>query len=657
MASKHDDTAGGRRTSGVFGPRHREIISVFLIILAAVVLRDVYLLQYEARLPYYRVPIVDAAYYDAWAQRVAAGRGYGPMPFYSAPLYPYLLALIYVIAGRNLTLVYLLQEALGVLNVLMVYLLGRRLFGHVSGLIGAALILFYAPLMHLESKLLTETLAITLNLASLLLLMRALDRPGILSYLAAGVMLGLSAICRPVALIMIALVLAWLVFRKSDLRQRSGFRPKHLMVLIAGIALAILPVTARNCFIGKDFALISTNGGMVFAQGNNPCANGVFAPVPTLTGVVEQEEEEGMYIAGKAYGRPVKPSESSSFWFRYAMRFIRQDPGGFAKLVCKKFIWSLHVREPRHNYNLNFEKAFVPVLRYLALPFPMLAGLTLYGFIRSRRTVTRRDSELLALQAISIFVSMLIFSVSSRYRAPSAPALGVFAGFGLAQAADCVRKGDLRAIAAAAVCLVFVLLFSLVPYPIPPVTAEAPMNLGMAYVVEGRPDEGMVYLRQALEMSPDSWFPNLTMGHAFLKKGDLDKAEAYYRKALRLRPDDAGTRLALANTLARQGKFEEAMAYYSDILRTDPSNANAYTAMGITLAKQGKTEQAIREYRTAIRADRYHAVAHYNLAKALCSKGEYAQAWKEVRLAEKYGRTPSPQFLKDLRAKMPEPRN
>jgi 4-amino-4-deoxy-L-arabinose transferase-like glycosyltransferase len=190
--------------------RRQETLVVALVLLVAALLRVVYLMQYKAHVPYYSAIILDSIYYDSWAWKVAQGKGYGPMPFYMAPLYPYVLAVIYKLFGHSLGLVYALQSALGVVNTYLVYILTRRMFGHKSGIAAMVIILAYAPLMYLEPKILTETLSIFLNLASLLLVMKAVDQPGPSRFTVAGLVLGLSALCRPNALLTIALVLVWL---------------------------------------------------------------------------------------------------------------------------------------------------------------------------------------------------------------------------------------------------------------------------------------------------------------------------------------------------------------------------------------------------------------------------------------------------------------
>ncbi|HET6455161.1 MAG TPA: glycosyltransferase family 39 protein [Armatimonadota bacterium] len=522
-----------------------EVLGVFLLILAAAIIRNTYLLQYEVRLPYYRIPILDAAYYDAWAVRVAQGKGYGPMPFYMAPLYPYVLALIYKVFQHNLTIVYFFHEMLGVLNVFLVYLLGRRLFGHVVGLIAGLMITVYAPVVYLESKLLTETLAITLGLGSLLMLMRAIDRSTILRFLGTGLMLGLSALCRPAALLTAVFMALWLLWRKP-------VKGRLVAVLAAGIALAILPVTARNYFVGKDVALISTNGGICFAQANASLATGVSSTIGGFTSSLATQQQEEMELASRGVGHQVTASESAAFWFKFGLRMAKEHPGRFALLQLKKLVWSLHNREPGCSYSVYFEQTLVPALHYLFMPFSVLAGLGLFGFIRSRRN---KEAELLAIQVISVYVTMIVFAMSSRYRVPAMPIMAIFAGFGIVQAvskhqASSVTHYALR-ITGMLACLAAVSAVSLVKYPQPLILPSDTGNLGTAYMDSGDLDKAIYYLDKTLKMEPSS-FAHFNLANALFAKDRLDEAVLHYRKAVKLRPDDRRFQAALGYALLKQ---------------------------------------------------------------------------------------------------------
>ena len=517
-----------------------EVLAVFLLILAAALIRNAYLLQYEARLPYYRVPIIDSAYYDAWAWRVAEGRGYGPMPFYMAPLYPYVLALIYKVFGHSFTIVYFFQELLGVLNVFLVYLLGRRLFGHVAGLIAGLLITLYAPVVYLESKLLTETLAISLGLGSLLMLLRAMDRPTILRFLATGIMLGLSAVCRPAALLTAVLMVLWLLWRKP-------VRGRLVATMAIGIALAILPVTARNYFIGRDFALITTNGGICFAQSNAPTATGVSESLGGFSSALETQQQEEMAYASRVLRHQVTASESAAFWFRIGLNTAKEEPAKFALLQVKKLAWSLHNREPGCSYSVYFEQTLVPALRYLFMPFSLLAGLGLFGLVRSKQ----QNAGLLAIQVLSIYLTMMVFAVSSRYRAPAMPAIAVFAGSGIIEGASALRKLNLKAVGILAACLAGICAISLIKYPQPLIQSSDTGNLASTFLESGSVDKAIYYLNKTLQIEPSA-HAHYVLGHALLRKGRLDDAVVHFKKAVEMTPGDQELQAALALALFKQ---------------------------------------------------------------------------------------------------------
>ena len=628
--------SAGKRNAGPADRRLYEVFAVALALLGAMLLRDLYLFQYVTRLPYHAVPILDAAYYDSWAQRVAAGRGYGAEPFYMAPLYPYVLALAYKLLGHNLTLVYVLQHTLGMLNLLMVYILGRRLFGHRSGLIAMGFMMLYGPLMYLESKLLTETLAIALNLTSLLLLIRALDRPSALRFLAAGLVMGLSVLCRPVAAIAVVLVVLWLILRRAHLRQ-SGFRLAYTAILLLGTALIILPVTVRNYVIGKDFAVIGTNLGMVFAQSNSQYAIGVSIPLPGFSSALTSQQQEEIQKASAALGHPVDPSESSAYWFRLGMNNIRERPGRFLALLGKKLVWSLHNRESACSYNIYLERQFVPVLNLLLMPFSVIAGMGIYGMALALRGKKRRNSEVLAIQALSVFLGLLVFAFSSRYRVPAIPGLAIFAGFGLAQAVSHIRKRGIRAVGMAAMPVVAVSLVSLIPHPVPKLMSNDIANLGIICLDLGKPKEAIGYLDRAIEMYSGADMSHYAMGSAMLKLGRTDDALKSYARALELNPDSECTCLAVGGVLGRRKQFDRAIWYYSKAAKLNPRNAETHVALGSIFAAQDKTEPAAREFREAIRIQPDLAVAHLGLARILYVRGELAGARDELALAEKYG--------------------
>jgi len=668
--------------------RRKEIAAVLAILVAVAIFKVVYILQYKANIPYYSAPIVDSAYYNAWAMKVAKGIGYGREPFYMAPLYPWLLGMLFRVAGPSIPIAYAIQLGIGLCNLLLVYLLGRKIFGFCAGIAGMLLIFLYAPVVYLETKILTETLAIFLNLTSALLVIRALERSTVPRWLAAGVCLGLSAVCRPIAVFTILLLFIWLAFQLIKNKRQNVFALSHLVVLACGVLLAILPVTLRNYFVGGELVPISTNGGMVFAQGNNPRSKGFFAPLPELSGSVAFEHDEAIRIASDALGRPVTSSESSKYWFGRALEFIRENPMQYAGLLVRKMLWSIHSRESECMYNVYSEKQQVPALRMLVVPFWLIGGLGLAGFLCSRRHREQQARAVVLISILAIYIGLLVFSVNSRYRAPAVPGLAVFAGFGLVALMDSLWKRRWWEAAGSIACVTIFALVALIPFPAPLISAGVWANMGAAYLAQGQTDKAILLLRKSIDVNPRFAYAHLILGVAMdnqgeteeaaehyaeavrlsptnpeahyrlgtslVKRGEIDQAIEEYLQALRIKPDYAEARYNLGIALMQKGDLEGAMREYQRAIADYPQYAKAYLSLGSALDEMNKLDEAMAYYRKAIEIQPDLAEAHNNLAVDLYLKGDYAGAWKEVRLARKYGLEPNPSFLQALSAKMPE---
>src|SRR5258708_12573682 len=81
------------------------------ICVLALLVRLVHVWQLRSA-PFFSVLMGDSRGYDEWAQRIAAGDWFGHDVFYQAPLYPYLLGVIYTVAGRSLLLATAPQAAI-----------------------------------------------------------------------------------------------------------------------------------------------------------------------------------------------------------------------------------------------------------------------------------------------------------------------------------------------------------------------------------------------------------------------------------------------------------------------------------------------------------------------------------------------------------------
>src|SRR5262249_31051903 len=125
-----------RRPTGSFP---RRLVAVVLLAFA---MRAIHVASI-GRAPFARLLVGDARSYDRWATSIAAGDWIGKETFYQAPLYPYALAALYRVAGRDPLTVRWTQALLGALACGALGLAGRRWFSETAGLLAAAILAIY----------------------------------------------------------------------------------------------------------------------------------------------------------------------------------------------------------------------------------------------------------------------------------------------------------------------------------------------------------------------------------------------------------------------------------------------------------------------------------------------------------------------------------
>src|SRR5512144_1027813 len=105
-----------------------------LIFAVAFAVRLVHIWQLR-RSPFFDVLLGDSRGYDEWARRIAGGEWIGREVFYQAPLYPYVLGVIYALTGRHLLVVRLMQAALGSLSCVLLGAAAARLLDRRVGIV------------------------------------------------------------------------------------------------------------------------------------------------------------------------------------------------------------------------------------------------------------------------------------------------------------------------------------------------------------------------------------------------------------------------------------------------------------------------------------------------------------------------------------------
>ena len=534
----------------------RRFLAVVLVLAAG--LRLAHLAAYRTTI-YFDNLDVDPLSFDLWGQQIAAGNWLGDRMFFVDPLYPYLLGLLYAIAGHELMLVHLVQVAIGVGTCLLTGMLGRALFGGLAGNLAALIYALYKPATFYEAEVEKTVLAVFLFTACLVLFLR----PSPTARLAAGVCLGLAILSRTNLLLVAPLLLAFLCLH----RDTSGARRRRALAMAAlfavGASLVLAPVLVRNRLVGGEWALTTSAGQNLYIGNNALNTTGGYGILPFVRPTPLYEEADFAAEAQRRAGRSLTPNQTSSFWVGEALRHILAEPAFAATVAVRKLVLALNDYELPDNQDMYFLAQESPVLRWPLPTFGWLFPLAILGFVAARR---RRESWLFAAVALVFVGSIVLFFVQARFRMPLVPLLAVHGSSGLLWLWDLWGERRWRALGTAAGATSAVALFC---FHMPP-SQDRDAHIAMSWANRG----GL----QA-------------------KLGNVEAAVGDYRRALRLVPDNDNVLRDLGGVYLEAGRFAEAI----DILRAcviiNPHHPDAWLELSRAYEKAGQPALAAQAYR------------------------------------------------------------
>jgi len=533
---------------------------IWLILAVAVLIRVAYLLDYRAHSVFYDSMMLDAEVYDKWAQAIAAGDWLGGTEVFTLPpLYPYFLAGIYTLFGHGYLAVYVIQSLMGVLNIWLIYSIGKKVFGGGAPLIAAGMATLYGSFMFLDAKLMSNTLALTMGLCLMRLLLAAGERQTLTAWGACGALLGLTALVRAETLLFVPLAGWWIwrVTRHPGMRKTpvvidqyalAGRQPWFaLAVFGAFVVIAVSPVTLRNWIVSNDWSvsnLISSQAGITFYQSNNERSRGLyeFLSREGFSGNPNVQAAEEKKIAEKNTGREMKRSEVTRYWMNRGLRWIVSNPGRFFVLECKKLQRFLGSYEYSTEYIIYPERETVRTLWLASLPFGAITALALIGMLMQWKGGFKPPAVLLVLFVAANFAVVMMFYVSSRYRMPSAPYLILFAASGFDRLREGLRSRLASERTEAWIYIVIgVALFALFHAQVDDSAkiqeANVHYNAGNQYYIKKDFERAIAEYDRAVLGDRSNWRAYFNRGNALNALGRRDEAIESFREVLKRNRD------------------------------------------------------------------------------------------------------------------------
>jgi tetratricopeptide (TPR) repeat protein len=600
--------------------------------LAALTLRLIYLAELHGT-PFFSVLIVDGQRYDAWAQQIAGGQWLGSDVFYQTPLYPYLLACLYKLAGHDVLLVRIVQAVLGACSCVLLAIAGRRFFSARVGVIAALLLAIYPEAIFWDGLVQKSSLDVFLMTLLLAVLGAFLARPRRRWLVVAGMVMGAFMLNRENARVLYPIVVSWLLayFRDAPFRRRLVWAA----VVTVCTTLVLLPVGLRNYAVGGELLVSTSQLGPNFYIGNHAGASGVYEPLLPDHGNPLDEREDAKNLAEQATGRPLSPGAISNYWFTRALDEIGRQPLAWLRLLGRKALLTLNSGELVDTESMQEYSQFSILLRAMRwMGFGLVLPLAVMGAWITRRAW--RSLILLYATAAGLALSVVLFYVLSRYRFPMVPVVLLFASAALAAMPGLRlewRRWIPGVLVAAGVAVVSHL-------PMTSVSNTTHDNIGAELIRVGRPAEAIPVLQEAVGIAPGDPRAHYDLGVAFERTGDRERSLAEFRDAVRLKPDFVEANAALGSAhlnygvaLWKVGQRDAAIVQYRDALQIRPDDAAAHNNLAAALQQTGQGPEAIPHYEAALRLKPDYAEAHSNLALALEETGRTGEAIDHFRAA------------------------
>ncbi|MBU0639108.1 MAG: tetratricopeptide repeat protein [Planctomycetes bacterium] len=667
-APSPDTPAQATRTASASGERGLRPSGRFWLILlvlcgAGGVQRFAIRSEYLAENPFADHLRSDALTYWDWAGRIAAGDLVADHPFFSAPLYPYLLGLVRAFGGEPAT-VSTLQIMLDLLTAFLLALIGSRRWGSPVGLLAAGLFLLMLEPASYCLRVLAASAQLSLVCLAWLALLEVQQRGTLVRSGLAGAAVGLLALAFAPAIVCLPVLGLWLWGRGGWRASAAG---RAVIAVVAGFVV-IAPATLHNYCAAGEFIPISAQAGVTFAQGNTSGARGTYTPLPGISTDRDIQNLDARRQYAAQTGAPPTWRGTDRFFFKKGLAYWRSEPSAVFRLVVTKAYWFLTGRHYGDVYVpvLEIEDGFAERLRLAPLSLAWLIPTALVAVAVWLRRANKYLPELMLIGVPLLVV--LVFWFSPRYRFPAVPVIATGAAWALWQLRHWRTQ---RAFPIAVSCSVVVAgglagLNRQIGFdPRESCRPDFECSLGIALASDGKPeaalrhleaalgqnpahvaamigaadvlrdlgrlDESVGLARQALTHVPDSAEAHNSLGISLARQGQSSAAAEQFRLAIDRNPDYASAHSNLGNALSRQGRYTEAIRHYGAALKIDPAYATAYYNLGWAHVHLAQWEAATEAFRQTLRRDPDFVQARPELANALVKRGEYAQAAAVLR--------------------------
>lgn len=151
-----------------------------------------------------------------------------------------------------------------------------------------------------------------------------------------------------------------------------------------------------------------------------------------------------------------------------------------------------------------------------------------------------------------------------------------------------------------------------------PANSEYHRIMGQILSDEGKQDEALNHLIEAIRWDPQNHWALLMLGNIFLKhKNDMVTAMNFYNKALEVHPNDHITINNIGANLMQQGKFKEARKYFLNSVKVNDEYPNSHYALSMIAEKENDIPSAFSSAVKALKSNVPNNILYQNTIQQL----------------------------------------
>ena len=577
--------------------RSQKYLFVSLFIIAALLLRVLYLFQYSASPMFRNIVGPDVGEYYKWAESILNGNLIWKATSIHSPLYPYYLALLMFVSDGNLFFIRLLQMIVGMSANLLLFNLIYNFKSNddvKSKFIAYSFLFlsfFFVPLIFYQGEIISEALLIPLICFAISALYKA-ENPKMekkkFYLIIAGIILGFSVITHPISIFFIFAEFVYLfVNYLLFLKREKIFFPKYLISFLLPIILIAGSISLYNTYLEKDVVFVQRNSGYNLFLGNNSKANG-------MCNISAGPEWRKIHTDAELNAEKMGISKDAYF-YRQVYDYIVNNPVEWIKLLCRKALLVWNCKDIYSSLDPLPVKYFTEIMYRSQLFFGILAVIALFGLF----SIIRKPYKCLyeyrhfLMLVVSIWIGLTLTVVSDRYRYLMLPGLFVLFPYGIHTLYK--SKEKIKTIIIASLYLIVSIIVVYLPIykiDISKDTAFADSMFGEAYFESENFEMAEYFLHKALVRFPEWDRCYINLGIIEMEKNPKN-AIKYFKKAYKLAPGNSTPLLNIALAYQLLNNKVEAGKYFKAAFDLDKKTSEITFNYAFFLFKENKSKDAL----------------------------------------------------------------